>query len=90
MVIGLDGKATDVVKAEEDWDDADENSSEGISKALNSLFNEVYNNIFKLIQICNVAKEAWEILKIAHEGTSKVKKSTIKIITTHFENLRMK
>ena len=29
MVIGLDGKVTDVIKAEEEWNDADEKSSEG-------------------------------------------------------------
>ena len=34
----------------------------GNSKALNSLFNKVDKNVFKLINMCTVAKEAWEIL----------------------------
>ena len=58
MVVGLDGKATNVVKAEEDWDDKDEKSSEGNSKALNALFNGVDKNIFRLISDCTIAKEA--------------------------------
>lgn len=48
------------------------------------------NNIFRLINNCIVAKDAWEILKPAHEGTSKVKMSRLQLLTTKFENLRMK
>jgi hypothetical protein len=37
-----------------------------------------------------VAKDAWEILKTTHEGTSKVKMSRLQLLTTKFENLKMK
>ena len=57
-VIGEDGKATNVVKAEEDWNDEDEKLSQGNSKSLNALFNGVDKNIFRLISNCTVAKEA--------------------------------
>ncbi|PNX91973.1 gag-protease polyprotein [Trifolium pratense] len=43
-----------------------------------------------LIKQCTVAKEAWDILRTAHEGTQKVKKSRLQLLTTQFENLRMK
>ncbi|CAI8595590.1 unnamed protein product [Vicia faba] len=66
-----DGKVTDVLKDGEDWNDEDEKSSEGNSKTLNALFNGVDNNIFRPIRNCNVAKEAWEILKTSHERSSK-------------------
>lgn len=85
-----DGQIIDVLKPEEDWDDEDENLAQGNSKALNALVNGVDKNIFRLISCCTVAKEAWETLKIANEGTSKVNMSRIQILTTKFENLRMK
>ena len=58
----------------------------GNSKALNALFNGVDKNMFRLIKQCTVAKDAWEILKIAHEGTTKVKSAKIQLLTTKFEN----
>ena len=82
MVVGLDGKATNVVKAEEDWDDKYEKSSERNSKALNALFNGVDKNIFRLISNYTIAKEAWDMLKISQEGTSKVKMSRLQLLTT--------
>jgi len=36
-----------------------------------------------------MANDAWEILKTAHEGTTKVKSAKIQILTTKFENLKM-
>jgi len=36
-----------------------------------------------------VAKDAWEILKTAHEGTTKVTSVKLQLLTTKFENLRM-
>jgi hypothetical protein len=46
--------------------------------------------MFRLIKKCVVAKEAWDILETVHEGTSKVKMSRLQILTTKFENLKMK
>jgi hypothetical protein len=46
--------------------------------------------MFKLIKKCLSAKEAWEILMTCYEGTSKVKMSKLQLLTTKFENLRMK
>jgi hypothetical protein len=57
--------------------------------ALNALFNGVDKNMFRLIKQCTVAKDAWEILKTAHEGTTKVKSAKFQLLTTKFENLRM-
>lgn len=60
-----------------------------ISKALNALFNGLDNNLFRWIKQCTVAKDAWEILKTAHEGTTKVKSAKFQLLNTKFENLRM-
>jgi len=45
--------------------------------------------MLRLIKKCTVAKNAWEILKRAHEGTTTVKSAKLQLLTTKFENLRM-
>jgi GTP1/Obg family GTP-binding protein len=57
---------------------------------MNALFNGVDKSMFKLIKPYIVAKDAWLIQQTAHEGTSKVKMSRLQLLTTKFENLRMK
>ncbi|XP_024023122.1 uncharacterized protein LOC112092104 [Morus notabilis] len=42
-----------------------------------------------MISTCESAKEAWEILEIAHEGIVAVRQFKLNILTTRFENLRM-
>lgn len=36
-----------------------------------------------------MAKEAWDLLEVTHEGTSTVKKSKLQILTTKFKEHRM-
>ncbi|CAM8969356.1 unnamed protein product [Rhodiola kirilowii] len=57
-----------VVKPEALWTDADEKAAAGNSKALNAIFSGVDENMFNLIVECEVAKEAWDILRMAYEG----------------------
>ena len=45
--------------------------------------------MFRLINTCTVAKEAWDILKTAQIGTSRVRMSKLQVLTTQFKNLRM-
>ena len=73
VALDLDGNRTAVLKPEEEWTAAEDELAFGNSKTLNALFNCVDKNMFKLIKQCTVAKDAWEILKTAHEGTTKVK-----------------
>jgi len=84
-----DGNRTDVLKPEEEWTAVKDELALGNSKALNALLNGVDKNMFSLIKQCTVAKDAWEILKTAHEGTTKVKSDKIQLLTTKFENLKM-
>src|ERR1044072_1927759 len=76
-------------KKEEDWTKEEEEEAWANSKALNAIFNGVDKNMFRLINTRVVAKEAWEILKTAHEGTSRVRMSRLQMLTTQFETLRM-
>ncbi|GAU49082.1 hypothetical protein TSUD_406880 [Trifolium subterraneum] len=84
------GADTDELKPEEDWTAAEDSLALGNSKALNALFNCVDKNMFRLIKKCEVAKDAWEILKTTQEGTAKVKIKRLQNLTGKFENLRMK
>ncbi|CAM8956702.1 unnamed protein product [Rhodiola kirilowii] len=61
-----------VLKPEALWDEADEKTSIGNLKAMNAIFSRVDENVLKLIINCEVAKEAWDILQTAYEGTDKV------------------
>jgi len=90
VVLDKDVNKTTVLKSDEEWTTTEDELSLANSKALNAIFNGVDKNMFKMIKQCSVTKEAWEILKIAHEGTSKVKSSRIQILTTKFESLKMK
>jgi len=88
-VLDNDGNKTEVLKPEEEWSALEDEQALANSKALNSLFNGVDKNMFKLIKKCYMAKDAWEILRTAYEGTSKVKSSRIQLLTTKFEGLKM-
>jgi len=89
VALDEDGNRTDVLKPVEEWTPAEDVLALGNSKALNALFNGVDKNMFRLIKQCTMAKYAWEILKIAHEGTTKVKSAKIQLLTSKFENLKM-
>ncbi|XP_012855556.1 PREDICTED: uncharacterized protein LOC105974943 [Erythranthe guttata] len=59
------------------------------SKALNAIFNGIDINQFKIISACECAKEAWEKLQTAYEGTASVRLSKLQMLATRFEDLRM-
>ena len=80
----------DIKKPEVEWTVEEDRLASYNSKALNAIFSAVDVNQFKLISTCEVAKEAWETLETAHEGTKAVRLSKLQILTSRFENLRMK
>ncbi|XP_070005282.1 uncharacterized protein [Nicotiana sylvestris] len=45
---------------------------------------------YNRVSACDTAKEIWEALQTAHEGTTQVKQSKINMITTEYELFRMK
>jgi len=89
VTLDVDGNMTDVLKPVEEWTTFEDELTLGNSKALNALFKGVDKNMFKLIKQCTVAKDAWDILKTAHEGTTKVKSAKIQLLTNKFENMKM-
>ncbi|KAF5458930.1 hypothetical protein F2P56_022923 [Juglans regia] len=60
------------------------------NKGLNAIFMAVSQEEFKRISMCENCKEAWDILEVTHEGTNAVKNSKLHMLTTSFEELRMK
>jgi len=87
VVKGENGE--DVLKTEDQWTDAEEAKATANSRALSLIFNSVNQNQFKRIQNCESAKEAWDKLAKAYEGTSSVKRSRIDMLASQFENLTM-
>lgn len=87
MITSKDGITS--LKLEVDWSKAEDDEALDDDIPLNAIFNGVDKNLFKLINTCTEAKEAWEILKNAHEVTSKVRMSRLQLLTTKFENMRM-
>ncbi|KAK2351719.1 hypothetical protein QL285_096927 [Trifolium repens] len=83
-------RGTTNLKPEENWSKKEDELALANNKALNALFSGVDKYMFRMIKQCTVAKDAWEILKTTHEGTPKVKMSRLQLLTTKFENLRMK
>lgn len=75
-------------KLEIKWTKIEDEESFRNSHALNAIFNGIDKNIFWLINTCVFAKEAWDILVVAHKGTSKVNMSRLRLLTSKFESLK--
>lgn len=71
------------------WTEVEDEAAFGNFHALNVIFNGVDKKIFHLINICTSAKEALNILAIAHEVTLKVKMFRLQLLAIKFENLKM-
>ena len=59
------------------------------AKALTAIHSNIGRNQFELIQGCETAKEAWDILQNHFEGTTKVKNSRKDMIASRFKNQKM-
>ncbi|XP_022888893.1 uncharacterized protein LOC111404292 [Olea europaea var. sylvestris] len=72
------------------WSRAPLDSCNLNSKALHALFMAVSPEEFRRVSMCEVAKEVWDILETTHEGTQAVKSFKLQMLTTRFEEIRMK
>ncbi|CAM8890185.1 unnamed protein product [Rhodiola kirilowii] len=75
--------------AKNKWTEVHRNAEAANSKVMNAIFSGVDGKNFKIISTCEIAKKAWDILRTAHEGTTKVKVSRMETVTSKFKNLRM-
>ena len=49
-------------------------------KAMHAILYTMDENQYKLIQNTQIAKVAWDILQVAHEGTEVVKESKLQVL----------
>ncbi|KAG5524204.1 hypothetical protein RHGRI_031014 [Rhododendron griersonianum] len=55
-------------KEDTEWNSADNDSFEANSKALGAIYGALSKTEFSRISACSTAKEAWDILRVTHEG----------------------
>ena len=84
----LEDGITHLKKPEIEWSPTEDEATLSNSKALNAIYNGVDKNVFRLINTCESANEAWDILETTFKETDKVKNSQL-LVTTKFENMRM-
>ena len=78
-----------IPKVVSEWDRVDYENCGWNSKAINAIFNGVTAEEFRIISQCKLAKEAWDILQVTHEGMTTIKIAKLQRLTTAFETLRM-
>ncbi|XP_070005076.1 uncharacterized protein [Nicotiana sylvestris] len=77
-------------KTSKEYIDVDMKDVEKNFCAKKILVNGIRPEEYIRIIACDTAKEIWEALQIAHEGTTQVKQSKIDILTTEYKLSRMK
>jgi hypothetical protein len=83
------GGGEEVLKPKAQWTNGEFETSKWNRKAMHAILCAMDENQYKLVQITRIAKEAWEILETAHEGTEVVKDSKLQVLQTSFETIRM-
>ncbi|XP_019256447.1 PREDICTED: uncharacterized protein LOC109234855 [Nicotiana attenuata] len=78
-----------IPKTRKEFNDADRKSIEKNFRATKILVCGIGPDEYNRISAYQSAKEIWESLQTAHEGTSQVKQSKIDVLTTEYELFRM-
>ncbi|CAL1383103.1 unnamed protein product [Linum trigynum] len=87
--IVLDGPL-EVKEARGKWSEQDKKNFQLNSKATNMMYSALGPEEYHRVTGCKSAKEIWDKLRIAHEGTSHVKISKINSLKQEFESFVMK
>nr|XP_010312990.1 uncharacterized protein LOC104644608 [Solanum lycopersicum] len=91
MIEEKDGEKTRLVlKPRQKYDEANRKKIEKGYKAKNLLVCGIGPDDFNCVSATEAAKEIWDCLKTAHEGTEQVKESKIDMLTSLYENFKMK
>ncbi|XP_070016969.1 uncharacterized protein [Nicotiana sylvestris] len=77
-------------KDRKEYSDIDRKAIETNYRAKKILVYDIGPDEYNRVSACDTAKEIWEALQIAHEGTTQVKQSKIDMLTTKYELFRMK
>ncbi|XP_070026436.1 uncharacterized protein [Nicotiana sylvestris] len=79
-----------VLKDKKEYSDIDRKAVEKNYRTKKILVCGIGPDEYKRVSVCGSAKEIWEALQTAHEGTTQVKQSKIDMLTTEYELFRMK
>ncbi|XP_069145960.1 uncharacterized protein [Solanum lycopersicum] len=91
MMEEKDGEKTITVpKPKQKYDEVDRKKIEKGFKAKTLLVCGIGPDEYNRVSACESAKEIWDCLKTAHEGTEQVKESKIDMLTSQYENFKMK
>ncbi|XP_009776480.1 uncharacterized protein [Nicotiana sylvestris] len=86
----LGDPAVAIPKTRKELNDDDRKAIEKNFRAKKILVCGIGPDEYSRISACQSAKEIWEALQTAHEGTTQVKQSKIDMLTTEYELFRMK
>ncbi|XP_075084874.1 uncharacterized protein LOC142168113 [Nicotiana tabacum] len=84
------GEAVAIPKTRKEFNDVDRKAIEKNFRAKKILICGIGYDEYNRILECQPAKEIWEALQTAHEGTTHVKQYKIDMLTTEYELFRMK
>ncbi|XP_070017812.1 uncharacterized protein [Nicotiana sylvestris] len=79
-----------VPKGRREYNYIDRKSVEKNYRAKKILMCGIEPDEYNRVSACDTAKEIWEVLQTAHEGTTQVKQSKIDVLTTEYKLFRMK
>ncbi|XP_075076547.1 uncharacterized protein LOC142163188 [Nicotiana tabacum] len=82
--------AVTIPKTRKEFNDVDRKAIEKNFRAKKILLCGIGPDEYNRISACQSAKEIWEALQTAHEGTTHVKQSKIYMLTTEYELFKMK
>ena len=74
------GRGEDVLKPKAQWNAQEFESSKWNRKAMHAILCAMDKNQYNMIQNTRIAKEACDILEVAHEGTEVVKDSKLQVL----------
>ena len=83
------GGGDKILKLKAQWKIQEFDASKWNRKVMHAILCSMDENQYKLIQNTRIAKEAWTILEVAHEGTEVVKDSKLQVLQTQFEKLKI-
>ena len=79
----------EVAKTVEEYTENDKKLIKMNANAMNILYCGLDPNEYNKISSCELAKEIWDKLEVAHEGTNQVKKSKISLLVQSYGILKI-
>lgn len=88
-IVNDEGKKVRVPKSSKEYDEDDFKAMEKNARAMKLLIFGLGPEEYQRVSTCDSAKEIWDSLSIAHEGTTQVKQSRIELLMRQYELFSM-